>query len=255
LKSCQLVAALALFGVLVASHSPAEEPPDDEVPLCDALMASVRAQLPRDPLTLSGELIVRRRRGVVVRKHAFEIDLEWGRNPPRATYTLRDLFGTDLEALTVEREPGGGMRLSYARGDPLQPAPIPDLFAPIRKTDLSWTDLTLSFLWWKGGSVLGMEKILNFPCYVVRVPAPSGSKGAYTHVRLWIHRKMHVLLRAEGYAGERLVRRLWVKSVKKVKGADKDDDRWMVKDMEIQSYPARQRTKLRIHDVATKPAT
>jgi hypothetical protein len=215
-------------------------------------MAAVRMQLPREPIVLSGELIVRKRRGVVVSKCAFTIELEWGSQPPRAQYTLHSLLGTDLEQLTVIRRPGGDAQLAYATGDPLAPAPIPDLLSPIQKTDLTWTDLTLSFLWWKGGTVRGMEKIRSFNCYVVDVPAPGDKPGPYTHARLWIDRKALVLLQAEGWHDKQLVRRLWVKSVKQIKNAAGTDRRWMIKDMEIQSFPSHQRTKLRVRDVAEK---
>lgn len=255
MNTCQLLPAIALFGLILSSPSSAEEPSDDEVPLCNQLMSAVRARLPKDPLTLSGELIVRRRRGVVVGKCAFTIDLEWGRQPPRARYTLHDLLGAHLEQLTVIRQSDGRATLSYAAGDPLVAAPTPDVLAPIQKTDLTWTDLTLSFLWWTGGTVRGMETIRGFDCYVVDMPAPKGKPEPYTRARLWIDRKSLVLLQAEGWTGNRLIRRLWVKSIKKIKASKKTGERWMIKDMEIQSFPSYQRTKLRVRDVAEKTQT
>ena len=54
-----------------------------------------------------------------------------------------------------------------------------------------------------------------------------------------------MLLQAEGYSEDgNLVRRLWVKGFKKI------NERWMIKDMEIQSYPYRHRTRLRVREVA-----
>jgi len=49
------------------------------------------------------------------------------------------------------------------------------------------------------------------------------------------------VLQAEGYdvRGE-LVRRLFMKSFKKI------EDRWMVKDMDIQCFPSEHRTNLRV---------
>jgi hypothetical protein len=58
-----------------------------------------------------------------------------------------------------------------------------------------------------------------------------------------------MLLRAEGLAADgRVIRRLWVKSVKKI------NDRWMVKDLEVQQTPSPHRTKLTIHDVEASGA-
>ena len=255
MNSCHLSVAVALLGAVLASPLAAEVPADDDVPLCRELMAGVRAQLPRDPLTLSGELIVRKRRGVIMHKCAFTIELEWGRQPPRARYTLRDLFGRDLEQLTVIRQPDGQAGLSYAAGHPLTAAPVPDGVNPIRRTDLTWTDLTLSFLWWTDGTVRGMEDVRGFTCYVVDMNAPRDRPGPYTHARLWIDRTSSVLLQAGGWAQDRLVRRLWVKSIKKIKTAGQTKERWMIKDMEIQSFPSHHRTKLRVQDVTEGPET
>ena len=103
--------------------------------------------------------------------------------------------------------------------------------------------LTLSFRWWPGGRVTGEEDIRGRPCHVVEVPAPAGPPGQYAAVRLWIDGQLHMLLQAEGLdAGGKQVRILWVKSFKKI------NDRWMLKDLEIQSSPLH-RTKLVVREV------
>jgi hypothetical protein len=67
-------------------------------------------------------------------------------------------------------------------------------------------------------------------------------------VRLWIEEKIRVLLQAEGYDAQgEAVRRLWVQSCKKI------NDRWMIKDMEIQQYPEIHRTRLTVRDVKPQP--
>ena len=66
----------------------------------------------------------------------------------------------------------------------------------------------------------------------------------YARVRLWIDEELRMLLQAEGLDAEGdVVRKLWIKSFKKV------DDRWMIKDMEVQRYPIRHRTRLSIKEI------
>jgi hypothetical protein len=226
-------------------------------PEADQLLGEVVARLPREALRVAGELVVRRRHGLPVNRFGFEMHLDWGRVPNTAIYTVRDAFGTDLERLTVIREADGRPRFKYASGDPLETHEVPPLFDTIQSSDISWADLALTFLWWKGGEVTRLDEIRGRRCYVVEVPAPDtprnidpegahtkGTGKPYAAVRLWIDEELRMLLQAEGLdAGGGLVRKLWVKSFKKI------DDRWMIKDMEVQGYPVRHRTKLSVREV------
>ena len=210
----------------------------------DQLMRNALAHFPQKPLTINGDLIVRRRRGIPVLKRKFEIAVHWGANPIVARYTIRDEAGANLEQLTVTRKAGEDLVLKYAAGNPLTPAEVPDMLTRIQQSDMCWLDLTLSFLWWRGGSIQGAEKIRGFDCYIVDIPAPKGKEDQYGRVRLWIEKKINVMLQAEGYdTNEKLLRRLWVRSCKKI------DDTWMIKDLEVQKFPVRHRTKLHISEV------
>lgn len=220
----------------------------------DQLLENVVAQLPREPLTITGALKVRKRRGIVIRELKFEMFINWGIEPSLARYTIRDASGRNLEQMTVIRSKGRSPGFAYASGSPLLPADPPDLFESIQGTDISWMDLTLSFLWWKGGTVVGTDEIRGRQCYIVEVTAPSRESAAdlndadkrYSKARLWIDKKLHMLLQVQGYdsSGE-VIRRLWIKSFKKI------DDRWMIKDMEIQVFPGVHRTRLRVSEVST----
>jgi hypothetical protein len=219
----------------------------------DALLQAVRSQLPSEPLRIEGDIIVRRRRGVVEHQFRFEMQLAWGHDPSTATYTLRDGFGGDLEQLMISRAvQSDSVSYAYAAGYPLRPAPVPDLFAPLQQGDLSWSDLSLSFLWWTGGEVTGVEEVLGYSCYVMEVPAPANlpvSAGvAYARVRLWIDRKMCMMLQAEGLDKNGApVRKLWIKSLKKI------NDRWMIKDLEVEQAGSSHRTKVVIQEVSGNP--
>lgn len=211
----------------------------------EKLLDDVIFQLPKEPLLIDGSLNVRRRRGVVVEELNFQMYLNWRDEPTLASYAIRDSFGSDLEKMVVKRFKGQKPEFKYFSGDPLTNAPLPNLYKPIQNTDVSWMDLSLSFLWWKGGVVTGSEEIRGRDCYIVNIPGPkSASDGQYARVVLWIDKKLHMLLQAEGYNSEdRLLRKLWIKSFKKI------EERWMIKDMEIQSYPVIHRTKLRVREV------
>jgi len=221
------------------------------------LLKNVVAQLPREPIVLFGDLRVRKRRGTVLREVKFEMLARWGSDQAVATCTVLDPFGMELERLTVSRVKGYGTRLEYAAGNPLSASDPPDLFESVQGTDVSWMDLTLGFLWWEGGSIVGSDEIRGRRCYVVEVPAPvyrdagggnrpfsSAAGRRYSRARLWIDEELRTLLQAEGYDCDgKLVRRLWVKSFKKI------DDRWVIKDMEIQGSSPAYRTRLCIRGV------
>ena len=231
-------------------------------PTADQLLHDVVAQMPTDPIRVSGKILVRKRRGIPISKLLFELDAHWGGTPARASYTIRDSFGRSLEKLTLTH--GDNTPYHYATGDPLKQAPLRSLSNSIQNTDLSWMDLTLAFLWWPNGKIVGEESIKTFDCYIVEVPAPVAreqesevghqtvpptqhlSPSPYSRVRLWISKKSHAMLQAEGYGTDKTIAcRLWVRSLKKVEG------QWIIKDMEVQRYPVLHRTKLTVTEVTT----
>lgn len=235
---CCICAGLCL--VICATAAPATS--------AEQLLESVISRLPQSPLNITGELKVRKRRGIVVRELGFRMHLDWGSSPATARYTIRDAFGRDLEQLTVRRSRGEEPSFEYAHGDPLVPGKLPDLNGPVQNTDLTWMDLTLSFLWWKGGVIVGSDVIRGRPCHIVEIPAPASGDGSeepgYSNVKLWIDEEIHMLLQAQACdADGRAVRRLWIKSIKKV------NERWMIKDLEVQMFPAVHRTKLTVREV------
>jgi hypothetical protein len=271
--ACALLSVAALADTLEAEAQPKALQLDGQAqPSANQLLRDVVAGLPMDPIHVSGELLVRKRRGVPVASFGFELDADWGATPAQASYRIRDAFGQTLEQLTITHDRDTAYQ--YATGDPLQPAELPNLSGSIQGTDLSWIDLTLAYLWWPGGKIAGEESIRSFDCYIVDIPAPgngsqrSGVRGqkseteitphspqstppspqsTYSRVRLWIGKKARMMLQAEGYdANDEIVRRLWVRSCKKV------DDQWIIKDMEVQHYPVVHRTKLRVNEVKAK---
>ena len=191
-------------------------------------------------------------------KLKFHTSLNLSASPSLAQYTILDTFGRELEQLTITRQRGEAPEFSYASGKPLVLRPTPNLSNPIRNTELTWFDLTLSFLWWIPETEVTTDSIRNRDCYVITVKRPpeqnseslneTNKQNSYTAARLWVDKKAHVLLQAEAINHDnQAIRRLWVKSIKKVNG------KWMIKDMEVAGSSADNRTRLTVRDV--QPAT
>ena len=68
----------------------------------------------------------------------------------------------------------------------------------INKTDLSFEDLSMRFLYWKKSSIEGEEKISGQKCHRVRLENP-GKTGDYQIVYAWVHQKYGSLMRVVGY--------------------------------------------------------
>jgi len=211
---------------------------NERTPDLTNLMDGVIAQLPHDPLTITGNISVTRRRGVEVRSFGFEMRLELGAAVPTVRYTIRDALGRNGSRLTC-RWKEGEVSYAYAEGDGLVSAATPDLAAAIQGSDVSWNDLTLSFLWWREGRVTGDDVVKGRACWVAElVPPGGGGKGS---VRVWVDKQFPMLLQAESLdAKGRRSRMLWVRSLKKIKG------RWMVREMEVQQEPKEHMTHILI---------
>ena len=226
---------------------------DASLPDVGSLMDSVVSAFPREPLEIHGSFLVRRRRGVPVDERAFSMVVDWGSNPSTARYLIMDEAGRrPVKEMSITRSRGRSPVWRFRSGIPLEDRPLPNLFGSILGSDMSWMDLSLSFLWWPGGRIVGEDRVRGYACHVVEIPAPtvSGEKTdtaqtAYASVRLWIEKNQRMLLQAEGLdADGAVLRRLWIRSLQKI------DERWMIKDMEVQRYPAVHRTRLTIREVS-----
>ncbi len=223
----------------VAGHAAAEPWPDG-----DDLLRRVRAAMPAQPIRLDAELRTQNPRGEIIRVLNARIDLDWGAPVPTAEYQIRDRFGRRRERFRISWPPGEAPVYAYAAGDPLEEAPVPNLYETIDGTEISWADLTLSFLWWRGAETVGTDRRRGRLCYVLDIPAPEEAPGGYSGVRLWVDPETHLLLQADAYdADEELARRLQVKSLRRI------DEVWMVQDLDVHRFPSRNRTTLRVNDL------
>ncbi|MCB1070524.1 MAG: hypothetical protein KDL31_09215 [Kiritimatiellae bacterium] len=161
------------------------------------LLNDVISRLPDIPLRIEGDLIVRKSTGQPEEQYKVDMELDWWATPPTAQYTLRDRFAAPLSHLSITWGDEGEPSRRYFQGDPLTAAPLPDLQAPLLDTDLSWIDLSLSFLWWRSGAILGAELVRGRECLIVDLPAPSDAPLTLGGVRLWIDPKIGMLLQGK----------------------------------------------------------
>lgn len=167
------------------------------------LVAKCRTMIPAE-VKLEGRVILRNRKGIVKDEHGYVL--------------VRKAGATSLEidGKPLERGEGNGSVLG---------------------TDVTWSDLTLDYLWWddfaydeerSGESVHGME------CAVVMM------KKAGRAVRVWVDRKTGAMVQAEELKDGKCVRRLWGTRVKKF------GERWMANVLEVETAGSGHRTKITV---------
>ena len=222
---------------------PAAKSEDAYPPARDLIEGVIRA-IPSEPIDIVAELQSRAPGGKLDRLVRLEMSVHAQVDSYASEYRILDAFGRDREAFAVQYFAEGDPEYVYNVGDSDDSRPPPTLTSNIEGTDLSWAELSLAFLWWDGAKTVGSEPLKGRNCYLVEVPVPAEQASFYANVKIWIDPEVNVFLRAEGYdaAGER-VRRMEVKSFKKV------GERWLIKHIQVHSYPSRHKTSLRMRSV------
>ena len=169
------------------------------------LVAACRATIPAD-VELEGRIVLRNRRGI-----------------PQAEYSY------------VLKRHGGETDLAVMDGDG---APIPlAREGNLLKTDVTWSDLALDYLWWDDVSFdveREGETVNGQVCAVIVM-----KKGDRT-VRAWVDRKTGALMQAEELRDGKPVRRLWGTRLRKF------GDRWMANVLEVETMGSGHRTKITV---------
>lgn len=244
-----LLWAAAFFpraGLTAVDDASAADPASSYPPAAE-LLETVTANLPAAPILVEAQIQSRNADGEVERSFGADMRLDWRGRPASARYTIRDAFGDTLEGLNITWPDAGPREFRLFKGDPPVGAAVKNLSGAIQGTDIGWLDLSLSYLWWRDGKTVGAEKIKGRRCYVVDLRAPPDEAGEYAGVRLWIDPQIRILLQAAAYDGQsQLVKKLEVKSFKKVRGV------WLIQNLDIQSFPSRHRTTLRVKKAAVE---
>ena len=169
------------------------------------LVAACRATIPAD-VELEGRIVLRNRRGIPQAEYS---------------YALKRLGGkTDLAVKDAD-----GSDVPFRRDGNLL------------KTDVTWSDLTLDYLWWDDVSFdeeREGETVNGQVCAVVNMKRDDRT------VRVWVDRKTSALMQAEELRGGETVRRLWGTRLKKF------GDRWMANVLEVETMGSGHRTKITV---------
>jgi hypothetical protein len=202
------------------------------------ILGACTANLPREKMELTGTLTVRRQRGFILSESPYRLDLEWGATPARAAVTLFAAGSTTAVQRVVMTRDGRSASLAFFSGPTLAPAEPPSLAGRVGGTDLTWLDLTLDFLWWPDVRLEGEGDAKGRTCDIIVATPPMPIPGCAA-VRMWIDRKLGFLMQVEQLDPQGApVRKMWVQSVKKM------NERWMIRDMEVEMMGSGHRTRL-----------
>ena len=219
---CAAVGMLAAVVLGAETKPPAAQAAE---PTAADVLSNCQAMLPTRPVELTGNIVLRNRKGIVRSEYSYTLVLDRSRTPAEISVEIRERDGTNvLKRVTLKR-----------------PGPIPE--GHVMDTDVTWLDLSMDYLWWKnprfeaereGESVHGQK------CSVILVDPPDAAAGLHS-VRLWADKKNGCLLQAEQLDAEgRPVRRLWGTRVKKF------DGRWMANVLETETLGSGRRTKITV---------
>ena len=196
-----MIAVLA--SILISTNATAHE-----------LVVSCRTMIPAN-VELSGRIILRNRKGISLAEHDYV--LSRSNAVPRLT-----VDGQPMEP------PSATQTLKHSNTQ------------TICNTDVTWSDITLDYLWWDDFSFDAEregETVHGQVCAVVVL-----KKGDRT-VRVWVDRKTGALMQAEELAGGKAVRRLWGTRIKKF------GERWMANVLEVETVGSGHRTKITVEEM------
>ncbi len=104
---------------------------------------------------------------------------------------------------------------------------------PIAGTDVTYEDLSMRFLYWKGGRVVedtADSRIKGRDCYIVDVSNPTPKVGQYAWVRLWVDKENGTAWQIDGYGADgKLKKRFSITSVQRL-----SDGSWFFKQMKLE---------------------
>ena len=171
------------------------------------VVANCRSMVPADA-ELKGRIVLRSRKGIVQAEYGYDLVRKAGATDLKLTKDDKD----------VEFEKSG----------------------QILGTDVTWSDLTLDYLWWDDVSFDAEregETVHGQVCTVIVM------KKGERQVRVWVDRKTGALMQAEEIKDGKAVRRLWGTRLKKF------GERWMANVMEVETIGSGHRTKITVEEL------
>ena len=171
------------------------------------VVANCRSMIPTD-VELKGRIVLRSRKGIVQAEYGYDLVRKAGATDLKLTKDDKD----------VEFEKSG----------------------QILGTDVTWSDLTLDYLWWDDVSFDAEregETVHGQVCTVIVM------KKGDRQVRVWVDRKTGDLMQAAEMKDGKAVRRLWGTRLKKF------GERWMANVMEVETVGSGHRTKITVEEL------
>ena len=171
------------------------------------VVANCRSMIPTD-VELKGRIVLRSRKGIVQAEYGYDL--------------VRKAGATDLKLTKDDK----GVEFEKS--------------GQILGTDVTWSDLTLDYLWWDDVSFDAEregETVHGQVCTVIVM------KKGDRQVRVWVDRKTGALMQAEEMKDGKAVRRLWGTRLKKF------GERWMANVMEVETIGSGHRTKITVEEL------
>ena len=178
------------------------------------LVSSCRTMVPSD-VEIKGRIVLRNRKGIVQSEYGYELKRKAGE--------------TELKVLDK-----AGAELEYSKE------------GPILGTDVTWSDVTLDYLWWTDfafDAERESESVHGQVCSVVLMKKKGEGGAPDRTVRVWVDRKTGAMLQAEEIVGDKPVRRLWGARIKKF------GDRWAPNVLEVETLGSGHRTKITVEEM------
>lgn len=207
-----IFASLLFAAVAAAEPSPmdalSEKPVFSESATAKEMLEGCRAMIPEE-VEIRGHINRRSRRGT--EKSAYQYVLK--RTAKGTELDLKDKSGNAVE---VKRE------------------------GRIADTDVTWSDLTLDYLWWTDVAFDKEKESETAQGIICRVLLLKNDSRA---IRVWIDKRTGAMLQAHELADGKVVREMFCTSLKKF------DDRWAPKNIEVGPPGAKYRTKIVVEEV------
>ncbi|NCD34337.1 MAG: outer membrane lipoprotein-sorting protein [Spartobacteria bacterium] len=213
-------------------------------------LTPLQQAIPQDSITLAATMESKNRRGKREATYLLDISLNLSSTTNSAMYVMRTPDGSETDRLIIHRDQNGHATYEYYKDGTDQPAPLPSPMDPIARTDFTWADLSMDFLWWPDAEYMGADTKLNRACAIVTLPVPTSVEGPTRLIKLWIDQASNALLQMEAYDGKgELLRKMEVVTLKKF------GETYGVGDLEVRSYPDKHKTRLNISDMQQESDT
>lgn len=215
----------------------------------EMLMEDCIGRFPPEELQLSGRLTKRRRYGIEMAEFDFVANVCWGTAEPYATYRFYSLKGELVDNVTIKRNAEGKISLSRDMKTPAgAQIPPPKINETILGSDVTWIDATMDFLWWKNPELVGKGDVKGRDCDIIKLTPPEPTQSC-AYGKVWLDKAQRVLMQAtQNDESGKETRRMWVRAVQKLEVAE-DDERWVIKDLEVETTGSGHRTRLHFDDV------